>query len=184
MSILSHPDESAEEFCPLKVVDYFAVANHEAHWTVVFMKVATIDPSHHLGMGQCVCEGRISWRGTVNDTKSVVFVIEAERRDTGGLVPVYTAGFDDLHSRDGLSKARCGNNTPLRPRRENRGEQSNLGAQESPPSATSKHFCHAGAYIRTSGRLEYLDFQCYSSFAELKRVRTLKSSSVVVSPVI
>jgi hypothetical protein len=97
MSILSHPDESAEEFCPLKVVDYFAVANHEAHWTVVFMKVATIDPSHHLGMGQCVCEGRISWRGTVNDTKSVVFVIEAERRDTGGLIPVYTAGFNDLH---------------------------------------------------------------------------------------
>ena len=140
MTILPHPDQSAEEFCLLKAVDCFAIGDHEAYWTVVFMKVAPVDTCHYLGVVQSVGQRRISRGGTIDDAKSVVFVVEAKRCDSGGLVSVHTAGFDDLHPGTRRSEA-CGrNNTPLRPCRKNRGEEGDLSDQERPPPATARNF--------------------------------------------
>ena len=140
MAILPHTDESAEEFCPLKAVDCFAIGDHEAYWTVVFMKIAPVDTCHYLGVVQSVGERRISRGGTIDDAKSVVFVIEAKRCDSGGLVSVHTAGFDDLHPGTRRSEACRRNDAPLRPSRKNHAEEGDLSDQERPPPATARNF--------------------------------------------
>ena len=142
MAILPHTDQSAEEFCLLKAVDCFAIGDHETHWTVVLMKVAPVDACHDLGVVQSVGECRISRGGTIDDAKSVVFVIEAKRCDSGGLVSVHTAGFDDLHPGARRSEACRRNDAPLRPCRKNRGEEGDLSDQERPPPAAATNFRH------------------------------------------
>jgi hypothetical protein len=142
MAIMPHTDESAEEFCLRKAVDCFAIGDHEAYWTVVFMKVAPVDTCHDLGVVQSVGECRISRGGTVDDTKSVVFVIEAKRCDSGGLVSVHTAGFYDFHPGARRSEACRRNDAPLRPCRKNRGEEGDLSYQERPPPAAATNSRH------------------------------------------
>jgi hypothetical protein len=104
------------------------------------MKVAPVDTCNYLGVVKSVGERRISRRGTIDDAKSVVFVIEAKRSDASGLVSVHTAGFDDLYPGTRRSEACRRNDAPLRPCRKNRGEEGELSDQERPPPATARNF--------------------------------------------
>ena len=83
------------------------------------MKIATVDTAHRFGVVQCVCKCGITRRRTVDNTECMIFIIEAQGCDTGGLIPVHTLGFNDFHIGSRLSKTFRRDDAPLRTRSKN-----------------------------------------------------------------